>query len=447
VLSKALPLVNFTNEAEAAERVYLERADAQIMALAPQEASSTLEALLSGLPTSQMGLYRQASVAWALGDLLAARRYLERLLHVEPDQLEARLLLARLLTVTGKTDQARSAYVEALSRSEGDLSVAALYAGFLEQRGLRDEAAAIAEQMHTTEADTTTLGLRMELERAAGRLPRALQMADAVLDTRPGPELAGRVLMAKGAVLDASHQPDEAARAFEAVPQAAPTFAESRLRAAALRRDLGEGNAAQTLLAPLVGDALDEAMQAEVLVARALVLASRGKLQEARALLQKSDEPSNAQRMTLSRAVLEDKYGDWRQALAFSENVLKADLSSAEALNFWAFVAAEEKHMLPTALGRAQAALAFEPGSAAIMDTVGWIHMQMQNATAATPFLEGAVAIEPNDPEILGHVAALYAHQGKRELAIRNVARALELTKDPSVRARLNAILKPVGAQ
>jgi tetratricopeptide (TPR) repeat protein len=163
-----------------------------------------------------------ASVAWALGDLLAARRYLERLLHVEPDQLEARLLLARLLTVTGKTDQARSAYVEALSRSEGDLSVAALYAGFLEQRGLRDEAAAIAEQMHTTEADTTTLGLRMELERAAGRLPRALQMADAVLDTRPGPELAGRVLLAKGAVLDASHQPDEAARAFEAVPQAAP---------------------------------------------------------------------------------------------------------------------------------------------------------------------------------------------------------------------------------
>ncbi|MDX2023495.1 MAG: tetratricopeptide repeat protein [Deltaproteobacteria bacterium] len=445
VLKQALALVNFTNEAEAAERVYLERADAQIMALQPQEALATLESLLSGLPTSQMGLYRQASVAWALGDLTAARRYLERLLHVEPDQLEARLLLARLLTVLGKPDQARSTYVEALSRSEGDLSVAAMYAGFLAQRGLPDEAAAVAEQMQTTEVDSSSLGLRMELERAAGRLPKALEMADAVLATQPGPELAGRILMAKGAVLEASHRPDEAARAFEAVPQDAPTFAESRLRAAALRRDQGQGEAAQALLAPLVGDALDESMQSELLVARALVLASVGKLPEARTLLLTSDEPSHTQRLTLSRAVLEDKYGDWRQALALSEAVLKKDLSSAEALNFWAFVAAEKKHMLPKALGRAQAALAFDPGSAAIMDTVGWIHMQMDNATAATPFLEGAAAIEPNDAEILGHVAVLYAKQGKTELASRNVTRALELTKDPTMRARLNAILKPGG--
>ena len=334
-LGRALPLVNFATDAEDAERVYLERADAQVMALLPDQATATLETLLSALPTSQMGLYRQASIAWAIGDLATSRRCLERLLQIEPDHLEARLLLARLFTVMQDSSHARAAYVEALSRSEGDLSVAAMYATFLEQQGLHEDAGALADQMQTTETDAGTVSLRMELERAAGRLPRALQLADAVLATQPGSAVAGRVLLAKGSVLEASHRPDEAARAFEAIAQDSPSFAESHLRAAALRRDQGQAKQAQALLATLSVDALEEAMQAEVLVARALIAASDGKLEEGRLLLQNADSSlAGASRIALARAVLEDKYGDWKQALALCEAVLTKDLSSAEALNF-----------------------------------------------------------------------------------------------------------------
>jgi len=442
-LERAIPLVNFSDEVEAAERVFLGRADAQLMALQPQNAMATLETLLSSLPSSQMGLYRQASIAWALGDLAASRRYLERLIEIEPDQLEARLLLARLQTVQKNNDHARASYIEALSRSEGDLSVAAMYATFLEQQGLHEEAAALADQMQTAELDASTLSLRMELERAAGRLPRALEIADAVLATQPGPELAGRILMAKGAVLESSHRPLEAARVFEAIAQDSPSFAEGSLRAAALHRDQGQIKEAQALLATLGTDALDEAMQAEVLVARSLVAGSAGKLNEARELLQTADPAmAGTPRIALARAVLEDKYGDWKQALALSESVFSKNLASAEALNFWAFVAAEQKHMLPTALARAQVALAFDPGSPAIMDTLGWIHMQMDKPVEAQPFLEGAAVIEPNDPEILGHVAALYLRLGKRELALSSAKHALHLSQDPSVRSKLEALIK-----
>jgi cellulose synthase operon protein C len=442
-LLQALPLLNFSEDAEAAERVYLERADAQLMALLPQEAMGTIETLLSSLPSSQMGLYRQASVAWALGEMSVARRYLERLIEVEPDHLEARLLLARLQTVQKNGDHARASYIEALSRSEGDLSVAAMYATFLEQQGLHEEAAALADQMQTAETDASTLSLRMELERTAGRLPRALEIADAVLATQPGPELAGRILLAKGAVLEASHRPEEAARVFEAIAQDSPSFAEGCLRAAALRRDQGKIKEAQALLTTVGTDALDETMQAEVLVARSLVAGSNGQLAEARQMLQAADPAlTGTTRIALARAVLEDKYGDWKQALALSEAVFSKNLGSAEALNFWAFVAAEKKHMIPTALTRAQVALAFDPGSPAIMDTLGWIHMQMDKPLLAEPFLEGAALIEPNDPEILGHVASLYLRLGKREQALSSAQRALAINKDPNTKDKLEALIK-----
>jgi len=166
-------------------------------------------------------------------------------------------------------------------------------------------------------------------------------------------------------------------------------------------------------------------------------------LNEARQLLQTADPAmAGTPRIALARAVLEDKYGDWKQALALSESVFSKNLASAEALNFWAFVAAEQKHMLPTALARAQVALAFDPGSPAIMDTLGWIHMQMDKPVEAQPFLEGAAVIEPNDPEILGHVAALYLRLGKRELALSSAKHALDLSKDPSVRSKLEALIR-----
>ena len=446
VLLRAVPLINFANEAEAAERVYLERADAQVMALLPAEAMATLETLLSGLPTSQMGLYRQVSIAWAVGDLPLARRYLERLIQIEPEHLEARLLLARLFTVLQKRDDARTAYVEALSRSEGDLSVAAMYATFLESEGLHEETVALVEQMQTSEMDAGTLGSRMELERIAGRLPRALQMADEVLATHPDQESAGRVLLAKGAVLEASQRPVEAAQIFQSIAAESPSFAEGRLRATAILRDQGKVREAQSLLATIAVDNLDELMKDEVVVARALVAASAGNLIEGRRLLAPSGQKKAVtSRIALARAVLEDKYGDWTQALALSESVLAKDLASAEALNFWAFVAAEKKHMLPTARARAEAALAFDPGSAAIMDTLGWIYLQMDKPQNAQTFLEGAAAIQPDDPEIMSHVAALYVRLGKADVALAKVKRALELSRDPALSIKLQALQKSVG--
>lgn len=443
VLGDALLRFDLAEDAEAALRMTLERADAQVMALDLNAAHSTLDTLLQTRPTAQAALYRQAAVAWALADLAEARRYFERLVEIEPDHLEARLLLARLLTVMNNMDEARSAYVESLARSEGDLTVASLYATFLRQQELEDDAHTLADDLQVNETDPTTLMSRMELERAAGRLPRALDLADAVLATSPDKDVQGRVLLAKGSALEASHRSDEAVHTFMTIPQDAPAYVEGRLRAAALLRESGKVPEAQTILEALATDALDEAMELELTVARALLQASRQDLEGARQRLEdKFKDAASRDRITLAAASLEDKYGDWQRALRLAEQVLARDPSHVEALNFWAFVAAEQQHNLPLALKRAQAALALDPGSAAIMDTVGWIHHQSKRWDQAATFLEGAARIVPDEPEILAHVASLYAQRGQTELALARTQQALDMKPVGKLRAQLEALLQ-----
>lgn len=447
VLADALARLDPASDGEAMEDLALERADALLMALDARGARESLETLLGSRPASQPALYRQAAVTWAIGDFAAARRYLDRLIEIEPDHLEARLLLARLLTMLGEVERARAAYVEALARSEGDLGVASLYATFLKAHGHESEAETLAEDLQVNELDAETLSARMELDRSAGRLGHALELADDVLSTASDANTKGRILLAKGACLEASRRYEEAVRTFLAIPEDAGSFTEGRLRAVALLREQEQLPEAQALLQTVTDDALDEDMQVEATMARALLSASQGNLEAARkALHDVPPERADRDRLQLAEASVEDRYGDWRRALTLAEGVLTRDLGNAEALNFWAFVAAEHNHQLPLALERAQVALALEAGSAAILDTLGWIHHQLGQLEAAAPFLEGAARIAPDEPEIAAHRASLLARQGKIQAAASEARRALSLGPAPKLRGQLESLLEGLPA-
>jgi tetratricopeptide (TPR) repeat protein len=143
VLGDALLRMRPDDNPMALERLTLERADAQVMALDLKGATATLDALLAQSPALPSALYRQACIVWPLGDFPAARRYLVRLIEVEPDHIEARLLLARLLTMMNEATHARDVYADAFARAEGDLAVAGLYATFLLTQGMQEEAQAL----------------------------------------------------------------------------------------------------------------------------------------------------------------------------------------------------------------------------------------------------------------------------------------------------------------
>lgn len=447
VLEDALGRPEWANDDSAREEVSLECADAHVMALDLGAAARRLERLLETHPTSQPALYRQAALAWATSDFAQARRYFERLVDVEPDHLEGRLLLARLLTVMDKQSEARAAYADALARSEGDLTVASFFATFLVAHGQNEEAHALAEDLQIADSDPNTLAGRMELERSAGRLERALAAADSVLASAPDKEVEGRVLYAKAAQLEAAHRFDEAVRTFSQIPEDASSFIEGRLRAVALLRERGQLPEAQQMLDGLAKKELDDPMALEATLARALLLASLGQTDAARQkLAQIPADAADKDRLRMAEATVEDKYGEKPRALAAAASVLAQDPGSVEALNFWAFVAAEQNQDLPLALKRAQAALTFDPGSPAIMDTVGWLHLKKGDLERARPFLEGAARISPDEPEIVAHVAALYEKLGNADLAVQHAKQAMALSPAAKLRAELEAQIARLGA-
>jgi Tfp pilus assembly protein PilF len=70
----------------------------------------------------------------------------------------------------------------------------------------------------------------------------------------------------------------------------------------------------------------------------------------------------------------------------------------------------------------------------------------MNDVQAASQFLEQAIRLEPDDPEILSHVAELYRRKGLRDQARERLKKALGRTGaaklEPGLRKRLEQQLR-----
>src|SRR5262249_6897687 len=96
-------------------------------------------------------------------------------------------------------------------------------------------------------------------------------------------------------------------------------------------------------------------------------------------------DPNNP-RLLMARAAVEDRRGDWRNAMAMAEKVLAKDPHSVEALNFHGFVAADHAFDLPRTIRRLQAAVALNPGTGGILDSLGWAYFRGGDLERATQF-------------------------------------------------------------
>jgi len=129
--------------------------------------------------------------------------------------------------------------------------------------------------------------------------------------------------------------------------------------------------------------------------------------------------------LILARAAVDDRRGDWQQAIARTERLLRRKPNNVEALNFAGFVAVDHGFDLPRATPRLQAAVALSPGSGGIIDSLGWAYFKGGDLARADAFLEQAGRLEPGDPEILGHLGDLYARRQERDKALDAYRRAL----------------------
>ena len=445
-LRRAKGEVDFQSSDDDAETVYLELAEAELQALDIAGARSTLEILCQAVPASGSGHMRLMALDWAMGDMALAEEQLRAALAEEPNQIEAIAALAWIYAASGRNDDARRTFLDALDRSEGSLDIAAAFARFLVGIGGNREAEQLADDSAVPDGslDADSLDARIELERSARRLDRALALL-ARGRTLDIPEARKtRLSFTEAALLKEQGKIDAAIAALLKVGKDSPLYLEARLRVAELLRESGKPAEA----ARVVGDAASlakgerDAVDVEVAVSLALIDEKRGDPEKAVARLEKLIvRDPNESRAAMTLAAIEDRRGNWKRALDLVEALLAKQPGSVEALNFWGFVAADRDHALDLATKRIQVANTLDPGSGGLVDSLGWVHFHAHDLTKASLFLEQAVHLEPVDPEIQWHLGELYAERKEIERAAATFRRALGFNPDERVRRKLEESL------
>jgi tetratricopeptide (TPR) repeat protein len=444
-LRQAAGKVDLADEPDTAEMVYLELAEAQILALDVPAAASTLADLCRQEPASLSGHMRLMAVAWALGDMKQSEVQLRQTLVAEPNHIEALTALAWLLAAQGRNDEARRAFREALDRGDGAMEIVAAYARFLVSIGDSKAAGQLADDNVSPLAgsDPDTLAGNIELERSARRLDRALALVKKAQEAGVSDDGKTRLALTAAALLKEQGHSEEAVATLLAVPKISPLFFEARVRAAELLREdgkTGEAMRAAESAATAAGDNADQKIDAAI--ALAFVDEKRGDAMMATRRLEtlRASHPDHA-RLTLSLAMIEERRGAWQRALDLVEPLIKKKPGSVEALNFWGFVAADHGHDLDKARKRVQAAAALDPGSGAVLDSLGWVSFRAGQLDKASLFLEQAGRLDPVDAEILTHLGDLYAKRSEPERAAAAYRKALSQKPEERLRRRLEESL------
>ena len=106
--------------------------------------------------------------------------------------------------------------------------------------------------------------------------------------------------------------------------------------------------------------------------------------------------------------------------------MLAADPTNADALNFLGYMLANNNDRLDEAIRLVNQALQQDPGNGAYLDSLGWAHFKKGNLTEAEKYLTEAAVKLPKSAEVLDHVGDLYAKRSRWQEAIDYWTKALQ---------------------
>lgn len=130
-----------------------------------------------------------------------------------------------------------------------------------------------------------------------------------------------------------------------------------------------------------------------------------------------------------------EKAGRWKEAEADLMAALKLRPEESELLNYLGYAWIDRGERLQEAMAMVEKAVAANPRSGAIIDSLGWAHFRLGNYPKAVELLEQAVELEAGDPEINNHLGDAYWMVGRKDEAGFQWKRVLTLKPDDKIRA------------
>ncbi len=113
------------------------------------------------------------------------------------------------------------------------------------------------------------------------------------------------------------------------------------------------------------------------------------------------------------RGISYERTKQWEKAEADFLRVLEIEPENADALNYLGYTWVDRGENLERAFDMIRKAVALEPGSGAIIDSLGWAHYKLGEYEEAKIQLEKAVTLSPSSATIVDHLGDLYWRLGR----------------------------------
>lgn len=437
-----------------------------------------MAALTDRFPGTPEGHYGLARLALRSGDFTLALEHARAATELEPEWVEAQLLYARTLLVSGRTADSLE-LAGRLAEDNDDLEVQLQYAELLLSAGRSDEAEAIlddilrdnpglpealralaflaltSEQLDEAEQHFNTLRgdqrYRDEAFYYLGRIAetreeylQATRSYARVTDGTHAVEAQVRTALIMAVQLG---NPDSALRHLQEFGKANARFGPDMLLAQGqLLLRTGRADEAKGLLDDAVAenptDASLRGAHVQLFVFLAQDAMERRELDLAETWL---DEGLSLYRgdtsLRYSQALLYEEQNRNRRAVGVLESLVAEQPDNAALLNALGYLLTDQFERHEEARGYIQRALAMNPDSPAIIDSMGWVLYKLGDYDGALDYLERAYRLE-TDPEIAAHLVDVYWALGQRERAQGLLETALEEAPDDT---HLNEVAQRLG--
>lgn len=429
-------------------------------------ATAIMRALNETFPDVPAGQYALARLALRSGDFELALENAAAASRSDADWVEAQLLYARTLLVTGRTEESLAIAADLAGRHD-EVEVQLQYAELLLSAGRPRDAEArldaiLAESPGLPEATRALAFLAMTEQRNEdakryfnelrgeenyrneafyylGRIAETerdfLQATRSFARVTEGTHAVEAQLRTARIMFAEQNDREGAVRHLRAFGEANPRFASDMLVAQAqLLLQMGQPEEAMRLfdeaLAATPDDPALHAAHAQLYLYQAQNANERGALDEAERLLGEGLDryPTNVS-LRYSLALLYEDLGRNRRALDLLARLADEHPDDSAILNAYGYLLTDEFNRHEAARDYIERALALEPDSPAIIDSMGWVLFKLGDYRAARDYLERAYRLE-QDPEIAAHLVDVRWQLDERDSARELLEEALEANPD-----------------
>ena len=217
-------------------------------------------------------------------------------------------------------------------------------------------------------------------------------------------------------LLEQLEQYELASQNYTKIPTSAPSFHNAELgRADTLQRS-GNFDAAIEVLEklarthtnlPIVHSTLGDTLRREQLFASAVEAYDR-------AVSLYGGVGRSPWFILYARGISHERLGHWPESEADLRAALKLNPEQPQVMNYLGYSLVEKQANLQEALGLIKRAVALQPQSGYIVDSLGWVLFRLGQYTKAVSHMERATELMPVDPIVNDHLGDVYWSVGRR---------------------------------